>query len=425
MREAVFIQSMAFIAALLCAFGLGCSEDKEGSNVPVAGSGGTVVPDGSGGSSASSTDSAVQLTPMDSGPDGATQSITSGGGGGGTTATSGSGGTTTMSGGGGDPVAGTIDASGGGTPVAGADGGPITGDATVVDPVDGGDAGSSTGVPLPGTVPIDPPVPDDCITDVSAGDHTYTCDGIEFLVMVDQRCTEFACGLILDAHGGSMNGQLERDSTELHTLAPPEGFLTIHPTAPGGAWNYATHMPILADFITRMINVFHVDQNRVHVTGFSMGSGVTFWFLCNDREVLASGAPVSGQSADQIVVVDTNENCIQSIDATWQPRVPILFISGTLDGGLTEEKSRARTEGIVTRLGLTGGDITDSGPGWEMQHWEGDDGMVFDFIMHDWAGLLSGHCIPSGSGIASCYDTDPSFHWGRYVLQWFIDHPKR
>jgi hypothetical protein len=423
MRPAIRLISIALIAAVPCAVGFGCNEDKEDPTLPVAGSGGTVVaPDGSGGMPVSSNDSATPSSlidsgsVIDSGPDGASSTVASGTGGGGTTSISGTGG---------GPVAGTADASGDATPAGGADAGPITGDAAVIVPVDGGDAGSSTGVTLPGTVPINPPVPEGCITDVSAGDHTYTCDGIEMLVMVDQKCTQFACGLILDAHGGSMNGQWERDSTELHQLAPPEGFLTIHPTAPGGAWNYETHMPILADFMRLMINVFQVDQNRVHVTGFSMGSGVTFWFLCNEGEMLAGGGPVSGQSADQIVVVDTGNNCIQSIDATWQPRVPILFISGTQDTGLTEERARARTDGIVTRLGLTGGDVTDSGPGWELQHWEGDDGMVFDFIMHDWVGLLSGHCIPSGAGVASCFDTDPSFHWGRYALQWFIDHPKR
>src|SRR5262252_782764 len=44
--------------------------------------------------------------------------------------------------------------------------------------------------------PIVPAAPDDCITDISAGDHTFGCSGLTFLVMVDDLCTKYACGLI-------------------------------------------------------------------------------------------------------------------------------------------------------------------------------------------------------------------------------------
>lgn len=49
--------------------------------------------------------------------------------------------------------------------------------------------------------PIGAPVSDDCITKVNAGDHTFTCSGLTFLVMVDDLCTKYACGLIFDIHG--------------------------------------------------------------------------------------------------------------------------------------------------------------------------------------------------------------------------------
>ncbi|MDD9940959.1 MAG: hypothetical protein OXU20_07985, partial [Myxococcales bacterium] len=78
---------------------------------------------------------------------------------------------------------------------------------------------------------IPPPVADDCITDVSAGDHTFTCSDVTFLVKVDPMCTEHACGLIFDIHGGTMSGAQMRDNTHLDELAPPEGFLVVHPSA--------------------------------------------------------------------------------------------------------------------------------------------------------------------------------------------------
>jgi poly(3-hydroxybutyrate) depolymerase len=83
-------------------------------------------------------------------------------------------------------------------------------------------------------VPIEAPVPDDCITDVSAGDHTFSCSGLTFLVKVDEQCTERACGLIFDVHGGTMSGAQMRDNTQLHELGAAQGYLVVHPSATPG-----------------------------------------------------------------------------------------------------------------------------------------------------------------------------------------------
>ena len=184
----------------------------------------------------------------------------------------------------------------------------------------------------PGT-PIPAPVRDNCITNVSAGDRSFSCDGVNYLVTVGDNCTRFACGLIVDVHGALMSGQVQREATRLHQLAPPRGYLVVHPSAPSGTWNLQTDPPKIADFMTRMINAFHVDTKRVHVTGFSMGSATTFWFLCNKPDLLASAAPVTGSSAEQVRNVATGGSCLESIDAGWQPRVPILFMSGTVGRG--------------------------------------------------------------------------------------------
>jgi hypothetical protein len=291
---------------------------------------------------------------------------------------------------------------------------------------DGAAVGSAA---MPGTVPIPAPVADDCITNVNAGDHEFICkgaEGVEFHVMVDERCTKFACGLIFDVHGAAMTGQDMRDNGRLHQLAASKGYLTVHPTATSGAWNFPTDGPILKDFMTRMIKAFHVDTKRVHMTGFSMGAGMTFWFLCNHTAAMASTAPVTGQSASQVTVVGTGAACIESINENWRPRVPILFMSGIEDGALTIEAARQRTMGIVTRLGLTGGQQVGGDDSFTRKRWTGAEGMVFDFLEHEYTNfLLQGHCIPSDAGgLFGCDSGGSTLKWGPVVLQWFIDHPK-
>ena len=277
-------------------------------------------------------------------------------------------------------------------------------------------------------LPVDPPVADDCITDVSAGDHTFTCQDHEFLVMVDKQCLDSACGLIFDVHGAAMSGAIMRQQTHLHELAPPKGYLVVHPTAPSSTWDWDVDPPVLVNFMSRMVKAFHVDKHRIHVTGFSMGSAMTFWFLCNHRDALASTAPVTGASAEQVIDIDSGDPCIGTIDDTWKPRVPILFMSGREDGALMIDAARERTDGIVSRLGLTGGDEIDGDDTFSRKRWEGGDGMVFDFIEHSYANAtLMGHCIPGGpsSGdLFGCSNGSKGLQWGEVVLQWFIDHPK-
>lgn len=291
------------------------------------------------------------------------------------------------------------------------------------------DAGTADGGEL-SMASIAPPLPDDCISDVSPGDHTFTCQEKTFQVMVAEQCTRFACGLIFDVHGAAMSSAIMRANTQLHELAPPAGYLVVHPSASstgGGVWNLQTDPPILADFMTRMIRAFHVDPKRVHVTGFSMGAAMTFWFLCNHFEGLASAAPVTGSSADQVTVAATGAPCIPSLGVDVRPRVPILFMSGTMDGALTIDAARMRSEGLVARMSLSGGEQIDGDATFTRRRWQGADGMVLDFLEHNYSNEgLRGHCIPGSPAgdFVSCTMGGDSLHWGETALQWFVEHPK-
>lgn len=286
-------------------------------------------------------------------------------------------------------------------------------------------------IPSPSGERIPAPVPDDCITDVSAGDHTFTCSGVTFLVMVPERCLEAACGLIFDVHGGTMSGVQMRDNTKLHELAPPHGFLVVHPSATaantGGNWDLSSDPPKVADFFERMIKAFHVDTKRTHFTGFSQGAAHTFYMLCNHPELLASAAPLSGNSADT--------SCITR---GWTPRVPFLHMSGISDSSLTIETFRTRVNTFVEELELTGGQEIDGDGHYSRKHWEDPSGLDYDFIEHDYGGqpVLAGHCVPGGTDVSGAPNNfglnattcttgeDIKLHWGKVALQWFLEHPR-
>jgi predicted esterase len=331
----------------------------------------------------------------------------------------------------------TPPAAGGSSGSAAGNGGSSAHDAgTTPSSPDDDDAGSvptvdAGGDDLPRTMqPIDAPVADDCIKDVSAGDHTFTCGGLTFLVLVDDMCTKLACGLIFDIHGATMSGAQMRDNTLLYKIAPSHGYIVVNPSATasntGGTWDLTANPPTVGDFMDRMIKAFHIDPDRVHVTGFSQGSAMTFWFLQNKNAILASAAPVSG-ATDVAWMTDS-----------WTPRVPILYENGQKDQASTIDRATTMVENIHTQLKLTGGmEIAGDGH-YSRKHWTDGAGMDFDYIEHDYGGqaVLDGHCIPGGIdtpgsannfslNATTCTTGTITINWGELVLQWFDTHPKK
>jgi predicted esterase len=292
----------------------------------------------------------------------------------------------------------------------------------------GGGASGATAMPMKA---IDPPVADDCIKDVSPGDHTFTCSGLTFLTMVDPMCTKYACGVIFDIHGATMSGAQMRDNTLLYKIAPSKGYIVVNPSATasntGGTWDLANDPPKVADFLTRTIKAYHVDPDRVHVGGFSQGSIMTFWLLCNHHDIIASAAPVSGA---------TDVSCVT--DSAFKPRVPIFYENGINDRASTIDSARTMVDNLVEQLNLMGGTQIAGDGHYTRKHWTGDGGMEFDYIEHDYGGqaVLDGHCIPGGvdkpgTGMnnfslnaTTCTTGQIAINWGELALEWYIGHPR-
>ncbi len=270
---------------------------------------------------------------------------------------------------------------------------------------------------------------EDCIIDVNAGDHTFTCGGVTFLVMVDEQCTKSACGLIVDVHGGSMTAKQMRRNTELHELAPSKGYLVVHPSAPviaGVPFWLDEHYPIILDFMEQIIEAFQVDEKRIHVTGFSQGGSVSWWFICNHNDMVASVAPVAAAGT-----------CIG--DEGLDPEISILYMNGRRDPGQNIADAESMIDEVVEKLSMKDSRVIGGDGTWEQTRWTNDNGTDLDFIWHKYAvqppAVSIGHCLPGGTdtqgsgtlapfNATSCVGNKISLDWGETVLQWFIEHPK-
>ena len=95
----------------------------------------------------------------------------------------------------------------------------------------GGQHASDDAVDVPG-IDSTPPTPAGCITDVSAGDHTFTCGGLMVDVRIPAACEAPGCGLILELHGDTGTGLLMDAHTKLRELGAQHGYILVAPTGP-------------------------------------------------------------------------------------------------------------------------------------------------------------------------------------------------
>lgn len=163
-----------------------------------------------------------------------------------------------------------------------------------------------------------------CINDVAASvRHEFQCDGLEFKVLLTQECIDKPCGLIFDSHGWLSNADEQEGRSNLANAATDKGgYIVVQPgeLSEPPSWDGSIHYDIVFDFMQQAMDAFDVNRDRVHFTGFSQGGWMTWSFICEHSDIIASAAPIAAPGGD----------CF--LDGEGPARkVPIFLISGTED----------------------------------------------------------------------------------------------
>ena len=290
-----------------------------------------------------------------------------------------------------------------------------------------------------------------CISDVSANNrHEFQCDGVSFKVMLTQACIERPCGLIVDVHGWSSNPDMQEGRSNLARLAAQRGgYIVVQPgeLSTPSSWESSVHYDIVSDFMQQAIDAFGVDRNRVHFTGFSQGGQMTWKFICDHPDIIASAVPISSPEL----------YCFLNGSGPSR-KVPILYISGTTDiqvgyhhtdhpfsvvdsllrvlydYGMSSVDSAdyAHTESGDFSVDAFGKlDVAVDGVGFEVlggsmegsyfwSRYTGADGVPFEHLRH-----TNGHVYPDNPD-SLIFPENPAvwFSVGEAILQFFIDNPK-
>lgn len=295
---------------------------------------------------------------------------------------------------------------------------------------DGVDTPSSSATPTPtasGTstpTPTGTPAGASCVDALAPGDHTVPCDGdITYEVRVPATCPVAGCGLVLDVHGFTMNGDMQDANTGMRSRGEEHGFVVVQPNAPGGSWN-DSHYPLVNAFVEDAIEALAIDADRVHVTGFSQGGLMTFAMICRWPETWASAAPSAAAGGD----------CFETGTAP-ATRMPVLQIHGTNDGLVPFSAAESQRDAVIAAWSLGAGTVVDSGTGFLRTRYAGTGDALLELLQHDASSsvfLLGGHCFPGsedpgtvpGQLASFACDAPSPFVFGQVVMDFFLAHPR-
>ena len=103
--------------------------------------------------------------------------------------------------------------------------------------------------------------------------------------------------LIISCHGMNQSAQYQWDMLkDAQTLADKEKFVIVLPEGINSGWDISGDRDInlIKDLIVQMKKDFDIDENRVYLSGFSMGGMLTYHAMNKIPNVIAAFAPISG-----------------------------------------------------------------------------------------------------------------------------------
>ena len=279
-------------------------------------------------------------------------------------------------------------------------------------------------------------MPNACVTDVTPGHHAFSCGGMTFNTEVPPECVTKSCGLVIDVHGGTMSANQEDNNTGMRELGRQFGYHVVQPNALGGMYQEGVDDQRIFDFLLQMIEAFHVDEKRIHITGFSQGGFMTWRFICNHAGLLASAAP----GAAGVGGAFEGNSCAFTGPQMPSEQIPILHLQGTKDAMVLYDRGAAQRDAVIAGWGLGNGQLIAGDGTFARTRYTNGTGVPYEFLQHDYStdaaflGMaLGGHCYPGsldhvpvepGQLMGYGCKGQNSFHWGYEVMQFFIAHPK-
>jgi dienelactone hydrolase len=292
-------------------------------------------------------------------------------------------------------------------------------------------------------VPVPPPQAQGCISDVTPGERTISCNGLDFILGVPESCITEQCGLIIDVHGGTMSAAMENKNTNMRALGRDHGYVVIQPNANIGLFDAMSDDPVVYAFANTVADVFHLDRKRIHMMGFSQGGYMTWRFICAHTDWLASAAPAAAAGAANIS--DEIGCTFTGSDVPKSGELDVMYMHGHKDALVDFANAEVLRDAVIAVYEAKDHEVIASDATFTRTRYTNARGIRFEFIEHDYVSdsevgvppigvAIQGHCYPGspdheitedGQLMAfGCVEPN-SFTWGEEAVKFFEAHPHR
>lgn len=126
--------------------------------------------------------------------------------------------------------------------------------------------------------------------------------------------------LLISCHGMNQDAAYQRNMLQIESVADTAKFVTVFPQGIGNSWELSGNRDLrfMEAIIDKMATQYHIDRNRVYLSGFSMGGMFTYHAMNHLCDKIAAFAPISGYP-------------MGGASATSSRPVPIIHTHGTAD----------------------------------------------------------------------------------------------
>ncbi len=140
------------------------------------------------------------------------------------------------------------------------------------------------------------------------------------ITYVPRSLPEYNAPLLISLHGMNQDAAYQRDQTKWNAVADTAKFVVVYPNGINKGWDIGgtTDTKFIEAIIDTMYQRYHINRNRVYVSGFSMGGMMTYHCMSKLSNKVAAFAPVSGIPVD-------NRN------PSGPRAVPFIHVHGTAD----------------------------------------------------------------------------------------------
>jgi pimeloyl-ACP methyl ester carboxylesterase len=258
-----------------------------------------------------------------------------------------------------------------------------------------------------------------CGQTIGAGFSEAQCEDMVFDMALPETCLEGSCGLIVDIHGYSASGKDAESHTGMQGLGNAAGYVVVQPNSPGIGWDYPVDSGRIRSFLDQLIPALDIDTNRVHIGGHSQGGYMTWIFICDHADLVASAAPLGAGAS-----TESGMSCDFDVAGSPSEEVDILLANGRNDGMVPFDTALAQRDLIVTSWAMSESETLADEPSYRWTRWTNSEGTVLEFLEYDWqGGMLGNHCYPGVAEAVGCGSETP-VHYGEAALEFYIAHPK-